>query len=366
MIRVIITGGHHTSALPVIKELKSRGVVEIFWIGHKYPPLEYREIKKLEIPFYELKAGKVYKSLSLVKWIHVPLGFLQALGLVLKLKPDVILSFGGYLAAPVVFAGWLVGVPSITHEQTVVVGFANKFISVFAKKILISWEQSQEYFPRRKVVYSGLPLRKEIFEVRSDSFEINENLPTIYVTAGKTGSHAINQIILECMDELLNFANIIHQTGYHTKFKDFHSLNKKAKKLLSKPGKYFARRFVEGKEIGEILHKANLIFGRSGAHTIAEIVALRKPALLVPISWVSHNEQYKNAEVVRDFGLGEILEEKDLTKENLVDKVKEMLGNLSRYMPPPESLPAGFVPTNAAKIIVDELFSVAKAKTSPK
>jgi UDP-N-acetylglucosamine--N-acetylmuramyl-(pentapeptide) pyrophosphoryl-undecaprenol N-acetylglucosamine transferase len=170
-MKIVITGGHHSSALPVIKELKERDPnITIYWFGHKYSmlkdtntTLEYRQITQLNIPFYDIKAGKVYKTFNISRLLKVPYGFFQSFALLFKLKPDLILSFGGYLAAPTVFSGWLLRIPSITHEQTLVVGYANKFISKFARKILVSWESSAKFFPKHKVLFTGLPLRQEIF-----------------------------------------------------------------------------------------------------------------------------------------------------------------------------------------------------------
>ena len=206
-MKIVITGGHHTSALPVIGELKKRdSSIDIHWFGHKHTllgskseTLEYREITSLDIPFYDLKAGKLYRTFNPIRLLRIPYGVFQAFFLLLKTKPDVILSFGGYLAAPVVLAGWFLGIPSLTHEQTVVTGYSNKFISRFVKKIMISWKESAKYFPKDKVMYTGLPLRKEIFDTSSDSFESENSFPTIYITAGKTGSHNINEATKEIL-----------------------------------------------------------------------------------------------------------------------------------------------------------------------
>ncbi len=162
-MRLVITGGHHSSALPVIKKLKETDpTLQIFWLGHKHSlkgdtheTLEYKEITSLGIPFYELKAGKVYKITSLSRLILVPFGFIQAFFILLSIKPDAILSFGGYLAVPVVVSGFFLGIPSVTHEQTVVAGYANKVIGWFAKKVLISWKASAKYFPAGKTVFTG-------------------------------------------------------------------------------------------------------------------------------------------------------------------------------------------------------------------
>lgn len=369
-MKIVITGGHHNSALPVIKKLKEKVPdVEVFWIGHKYsmkgdtnPTLEYREITDLGIPFFVLKAGKVYKTYDSRQLLKVPFGLIQALYFLIKIRPDVILSFGGYLAPPVVIAGAALGIPSLTHEQTVTTGYSNKLISLFVKKVMISWHESEKYFPKRKVVYTGLPLRNSIFEVDSKSFKTENNLPTIYISAGKTGSHFINETVKSSLEKLLSFCNIIHQCGDNSVYNDFEKLDAKhqeIKNLVS--GSYFLRKFVFENEIGEAYNVSNLVVSRSGAHTVCELLALKKPCILIPISWVSHNEQYKNAEMLKNYGLAEILEQKDLTSKELVRKVKNVLENIVKYQL--NNLQAlEFLKQDPAELIANEIIKVSKSK----
>ena len=369
-MKIVITGGHHTSALPVIEKIKEKvSNAEILWVGHRYsmihdknPTLEYLEITSMGIPFFELKAGKFYKTYNIGRLLKIPFGFLHAFFYLLKNRPDAILSFGGYLAAPVVIAGNFLGIPSITHEQTVVAGYSNKLISKFAKKVMISWEESEKYFPKEKIVYTGIPLRSSVFQISSDSFNIDENLLTIYISAGKTGSHLINDTILKSMEDLLMFCNVIHQCGDNSVYNDFDKLESRYREIRDGVnGKYYLRKFVLEDEIGEAYMKADLVVARSGAHTVSEIIALKKPSLLIPIPWVSHNEQYKNAEMVRDKGLAEILEQKNLSPENLVKEVKRCFSNLNSYKLKDENA-LKFLREDPADLIVDELIQVFKEK----
>ncbi len=363
-MKLVITGGHHSSALPVITALRNKVPnIEIFWFGHKHSvkgdsndTLEYKEVTQLNIPFYDLHAGKLYKTFDPVRIAKVPLGVIHALFLLRKIQPDLILSFGGYLAAPTVLAGSLLGIKSVTHEQTVVAGYANKFIAKFADKVLISWPQSRVFFPAHKVVLTGIPLRKDLFEVKSTSFVSDNNLPTIYITAGKTGSHAINAVVKDCLSELLNFANIIHQTGDVSTFNDFDDLSGIYSDLREKvPGDYFLRRFVYSDEIGEAFTRASLIVSRSGAHITSEILATEKPSLLIPIPWVSHNEQFENARVIANSGLGLILEESNLSSDTLITSLKKMLLGLGSYKIKDSSFKS-YIRFDASELIVDSVF----------
>ncbi|MBT6401523.1 UDP-N-acetylglucosamine--N-acetylmuramyl-(pentapeptide) pyrophosphoryl-undecaprenol N-acetylglucosamine transferase [candidate division WWE3 bacterium] len=365
-MKIVMTGGHHTGALPVIAKIsKDHPKDKIHWIGHKHSirsdkneTLEYKEISGLDIPFYDLKAGKLYRTFDPIRLVKIPFGVIQAFFLLLKIKPDIIMSFGGYLAAPVVLAGSFLGIPSVTHEQTVVAGYANKLIGKFAKKILLTWSVSEKYFDVRKTKVVGLPLRKEIFEASTNNFKLNPELPTIYITAGKTGSHVINKVVLASMADLLGVCNIIHQCGDTSTFNDYEMLMEQYSQLFT-PGVYNLRRFVMGDEIGEAFKKADLVIGRSGAHTIYELLALEKPAILIPISWVSHNEQFENASLLYKAGLARILEEKDLSAETLFESVERALGNLDSMKIVKQEIKESLV-SNSADLIVDELYETSK------
>ena len=345
-MKVVITGGHHSSALPVIKKLRAEYPdVQVYWFGHKFsaqgdknPTLEFHEVTALGIPFYHIHAGKFYRTLNLKRLAKIPFGFFQCFYLLAKIKPDVILSFGGYLAVPTVITGWVWGIPSVTHEQTVVAGWANRLVSRFARRVLISWPESKKYFPKEKTVFVGLPLREEIWQVKSNSFIFNNNLPTVYITTGKIGSHLINKMVGGCLGDLLGLCNVIHQCGDNSVFNDFEMLNKTWEDVVESGtrvstallGKYYLRKFIFQDEIGEAYKKSNLVVSRSGAHTAAELLALKKPCLLVPIPWVSHNEQHENAKVLVDAGLGRILPEKDLSVKSLMGEIKDALENMGQ------------------------------------
>jgi UDP-N-acetylglucosamine--N-acetylmuramyl-(pentapeptide) pyrophosphoryl-undecaprenol N-acetylglucosamine transferase len=362
-MKIVITGGHHTSALPVIEELKKRSeTVDVYWMGHKHsikgdknPTLEYREITALGITFIDLKAGKIYRTFDIVRLLRAPFGILQAVFYLLKIKPDIILSFGGYLAVPVVFVGWLLGIPSVTHEQTAVVGYANKFVSLFAKRILLTWKESKKYFGRKKTKVVGLPLRSEIVKSATNNFEENLGLLTVYITAGKTGSHLINEAVLNSLGELLQICNVIHQCGDTSLYDDYYLLKSRAKNLYG-PGKYNLRKFVFADEIGEAFNKSDLVVGRAGAHMIYELLALKKPALLIPIPWASHNEQFENAKLLVNVGLAKILEEKDLSPGTLPLMIAGCLKDLGD-MKVKEPKPKVSLVSNSAELIVDELFA---------
>jgi UDP-N-acetylglucosamine--N-acetylmuramyl-(pentapeptide) pyrophosphoryl-undecaprenol N-acetylglucosamine transferase len=367
-VNLVITGGHHSSALPVIKSIKKTNPeTRIYWIGHrrtlkgdKNDTLEYKEIAALGIPFFDLKAGKVYKTFDLERLLKVPFGFFQALVLLIKIKPDIILSFGGYLAAPVVIAGWVLGIPSVTHEQTVVAGYANKLISHFVQKILVSWPQSEENFDKRKTILVGIPIREEVTKVLSNSFVSDNNLPTIYIGGGKTGSHLLNMLVLDKFSELLSLCNVIHQCGDNSVYNDCDNLATfygSIKKDVI--GKYYPRKFILENEIGEAYAKSDLVISRAGAHTIAELLLIKKPCILIPIPWVSHNEQFQNASLLEKAGIAKVLNENELTGESFLKQIKETLSGLKELTLKDETL-LSLLKSDSALRIADETLKLAQ------
>jgi UDP-N-acetylglucosamine--N-acetylmuramyl-(pentapeptide) pyrophosphoryl-undecaprenol N-acetylglucosamine transferase len=330
--KIIMCGGHHTSSLPIIDNILSDGRYEIIFVGRrrafsddKNDSLEFIDINKRKIKFYDLKTGKFYGK-SFLSWFKVLCGFFDSLKILLIERPKLIVSFGGYIAVPLVLVGFLLRIKIITHEQTVVTGLGNKVISLFADRILVTWPSSVRFFPENKTKVIGLPLRKSFFEKGEDRFEVNPNLPTIFITCGKTGSHVINEFILNNLNDILQNFNLIHQAGDYSVTNDYSNLVMLKESLGSKAlGKYHLFKFMFESEVKSAFQTCDFLVSRSGAHTTYEILHFKKKAILIPISWVSHNEQYLNAKIIYDLGLGLILEESALNWENFLLYTKKIL-----------------------------------------
>lgn len=366
-IRIVITGGHHTPALAVIEALKQRGSFRFYWLGHRRAfadrdteSLEYRVVTKLGIPFFNLRAGKLYRVRSLKEFLTVPLGFFHALYLLLRIRPKLIISFGGYLAAPVALAGFFLRIPTITHEQTAVSGWANRFIGCLAKKVFVSWERSERFFPQRKVVLTGNPLRRSIFEVRSRRFRFLEPLPTIYITGGKQGAHVINEAVRQALSELLEKYNVVHQTGSTGEYQDYQKIVVLRNQLPKKPARrYVVQEFFGEDEIGAVYRAADIVVGRAGANTVAELAALGKPAILIPIPWASHDEQTKNARLLEGVGSAIILPQEKLSPDTILEMLKKVVDNLESYRQKGEEAKK-FVNLSAADKIAEEIVKIIR------
>ena len=346
---IIFTGGHHNSTLEIAKTIKKEGYL-VLWIGHKFTQrgdkslsAEYQEVTANKIKFLELKAGKFYRKFDLIEWLKILLGFIQSLYYLLLNRPALIFSSGGYISVPVVIAGWVLRIPSITHEQTVVAGWANKAISPFVKKILLTHESSKANYPEEKSIVVGLPLRKEILSPEySKKFEPK----LLYITCGKQGSHVINQSVFPIIPKLVKKFTVIHQTGANTLTKDAERSRRIKEKLGDLKNRYIYGPYFFSEDAATYLRSSSIIVSRSGAHASYEFMTLNKKTVLIPIPWVSHNEQLLNAKLVAKQTGSIILEEKDLSPESLYQAIMEV--DKSKKITPTVKLP-----TNATTKIID-------------
>lgn len=324
---IVFTGGHHNSALEVAKNLQKENF-NIIWIGHKFTArgekslsAEYQEVTRNGIRFLELKAGKFYKKLDIVEWIKIVFGFFQAFYYLLQNRPALIFSSGGYLSVPVVIMGWFLGIPSITHEQTVIAGWANKAITPFVKKILLTHATSVNNYPKGKSEVVGLPIRKELLDPKYTK-QFNPKL--LYITCGKQGSHVINKALFPIIPKLAESFTIVHQTGSSTQNKDIDRARRIKEKLGALKSHYIHAPYFFGEDAATFIRSADIIVSRSGAHITYELMLLKKKSVLIPIPWVSHNEQFLNAKLANEQIGSKILEEKDLTPESLYQTIIDL------------------------------------------
>lgn len=366
-MKVVIIGGHLTPALAVIEELsKDAGIL---YIGRKHAiegdksvSLEYSTITSKNIPFVDLKTGRLQRAVSrhiLTSLSKIPVGFVQSLLALKKFGPDVVVGFGGYISFPVILAAKTLKIPVVIHEQTLEIGFANKLVSRFADKICISFNSSKKFFPEEKVILTGNPVRSTVIKP-TKKINIERNGPLIFITGGSLGSHFINQLVENSLTKLVDKYTIVHQVGDARDFKDFEKLSILKEGLNNnKRGRYVISKFLSPEEIGSILKMADLVVSRAGINTISELILLEKPALLIPIPFSQKNEQLKNAVFFKELGLGEIEEQKNLTAEEFSEKINDMMENIQKYKIL-ESIDV--LPKNAAKKIVEVIYAAKKER----
>lgn len=323
-MRIVITGGHFSPAYSIIQKLKENNSILV--VGRKFAfdgdvdtTFEYRVCKDLGVKFVNLSTGKLHRRFSIgsIKTLSkLPLGILQSISILKKFSPDVCLTFGGYIGLPVAIAAKILGIPVILHEQTQRAGLSAKLISQFASVVLISYESSRKYFPGRKIILTGNPLRPEFFERRN---AITVENPSIYVTGGSTGSHYINIIIEKALPDLLQKFHVYHQTGNATEYSD----NKRLMKI-NHPN-YTVREFFKPDEVYELLRRVDLVISRSGINTVNEIIASKAVSLLIPLPYGQKNEQLDNAKLVKKMGIGDYVLQEELTEKVLMEKISDMI-----------------------------------------
>ena len=376
-MKIIITaggGGHFAPALSVIKRLPKN--TDILVIGRKYAfegdntiSLEYRTAQAMNLPFETITTARLQRSFTrhtIPSIAKLPVGYFQARSIIKLFQPDVILSFGGYVAVPVTLAARSVGIPVVIHEQTLGAGLANKIAARFAEKICLSWENSREFFPKNKTVITGNPLRDEILHSseKDSPVQVEGNAPPlIYITGGSLGSHAINMIIKESIQKLVKNYTVFHQTGDAQEFKDYDALCRVRDSLdLGNRDRYILTKFVNPQSVGALMRSADLVISRAGINTVSELIYLNTPGLLIPLPYGQSNEQLTNARFFENLGMGEVLQQSELTPDRFLLTVKDMLDNTGRYTLAKEKR-SELIRENAAGKIIDVVHNVAKEKT---
>lgn len=326
--KIVITGGHLTPALATLNELKKKGYNKIFWIGVKKnqagnskETAEYLTIAKESIPFFSLRTGKLIRNWEFSTFFYglkqcflIPVGFFNALILILRIRPAIVISFGGFLALPVVFWANLFRIKIVTHEQTQILGLANKIIAKLANKVLISWKSSEKFFPKAKTVFTGNPIRREILYSKSLTLtrDFDKTRPILFVMGGNQGSHHINDKIFEILPKLLEDFNVIHQTGNSEATGDYTKALRIKESLNSFVSlRYNVKDYISSEEIGEALNSSTIIICRAGANTVTELLAIGKLSIIIPLPKSSYNEQVKNALLIESTGLGYYLPQKE-------------------------------------------------------
>lgn len=342
------TGGHTYPALTAVRTLQARltdsgGTLEVLWIGTR-DGLEARVAPAEGIPFSAVETGKIRRSANPLKLLspanvrdmaRVPLGVARARKEIIGFRPDVVLATGGYVAVPAGLAARMCRRPLVLHEQTVRLGLANRRLAGSARRIAVSSESTLPLLPesvRGAAVVTGNPVRPEVLAGRGDKaipalglHQFDRRLPTLYVTGGAQGSRQINDVVRGTLPWLLERANVVHQCGpAHVD-----GLRQHASGLAPElSGRYCLTGFV-GDELPDVLALADVVVSRSGAGTLAELTALGKPAVFIPLASSAGNEQVHNARHLEQKGAAVALLG-DVTGDRLREAVGPLLTDPGR------------------------------------
>lgn len=348
--------GSVTPLLAVAEEIKKAAPdTNFLWIGTKKGP-EKKVVGDYGINFKSVPAGKLRRYFSGWNFIDpflILAGFLKSFFIILKFKPQIILSVGGFVAVPVIWAGWVLRVPSLIHQQDVRPGLANKLTARFAKIVTVTFPESLKYFPQG--VVTGNSVRQEVFtgdrERAIKVFKLERDLPTLLVLGGGTGALELNKIVVRAAPEFLKFCQVLHVTGGR-----FDELSKfEAEALRKENTRYHLFDFL-AEPLKDAYAVSDLVVSRAGMGTLTELAVLGKPTILIPIP-KSHQED--NAWYFKKRNAVCILDQEKLTSESFVAAVQELIGNKVEL----ENLSKNIkevMPADAAQKMVKIIFEVIK------
>jgi UDP-N-acetylglucosamine--N-acetylmuramyl-(pentapeptide) pyrophosphoryl-undecaprenol N-acetylglucosamine transferase len=322
MSKILLTGGgtmgHMIPCLAMLPDLREQGHHAIY-IGSR-SVREKELVLDSGISFYPVYSGKLRRYFDIKNFFDlfkIFAGFLQSLCIMIKEKPDIVFSKGGYVSVPVVYAAYLLRIPAILHESDITMGLANRLCAPFVKKICYSFEKTKMSIDPQKAVFTGIPVRKELFEGSRDKgldfCGFSGSKPVLLVMGGSQGSRTINEVVFSILDELLDIFQVCHICGKDSIRAEFSALKG-----------YRAFEYI-GSGMEHIFAMADIITARAGATSIFEFLALKKPHILIPLpEHISRGDQVKNAESFKKKGYSAVIEEGQLDGKLLLSTIKEL------------------------------------------
>lgn len=354
MKKIILTGGgtagHVTPNLALLPELKKHGY-EVLYIGGKRG-MEADMVKKAGIEYKGISTGKLRRYFDLKNFtdpFRVVKGFFDARRIIADFKPDVVFSKGGFVAVPVTIAAWVCRVPVISHESDMTPGLANKIAAPFARKICCNFPETVRLLPKGKAVLSGSPIRQELLDgSRERGLELlgfDGQKPVLLIIGGSLGAQHINVAVRRVLDKLLMSFDIVHICGRG-------NIDESKSDIAG----YRQFEFV-GEELKDFFAAADIFISRAGANAICELLALRKPNLLIPLTAAaSRGDQILNAESFEKQGFSAVLKEEDMTDDTLLEAVDRLWKDKERYI---EAMSVSEV-SNGVGVIIDVIEKIAK------
>lgn len=322
------TGGHIYPALALIREIqKVNKDAEFLYIGTENG-LESKLVPREGIPFKSIHITGFKRKLSFenIKTIYRFLkGVRDSKKIVKDFNPDIVIGTGGYVCGPVVYAAAKLGIPTIIHEQNSVPGLTNKFLSRYVNKVAICFDEAKEFFPAEKVVFTGNPRASEVIGKDGIKGRLSAGLstakPAVLIFGGSRGARPINEAVVKAFPELVDKP---YQVLYVTGDVHFEGVKKEAE-LVGSPENVVIKPFIHN--MPEVLAGIDLVVARAGATTLAELTSLGIPSILIPSPYVTNNHQEKNARALSDHGAAQVLLEKDLTSNTLIEHIDRILLN---------------------------------------
>ena len=330
MKRIVLTGGgtagHVTPNMALVPKLIDEGY-DIAYIG-SYEGMERKLIDDIGVPYYGISSGKLRRYFDLKNFtdpFRVIKGYFEAKKILKKLHPNVVFSKGGFVTVPVVIAAKKLHIPVIIHESDMTPGLANKLSIPSASKVCCNFPETIEHLPKGKAVLTGSPIRQELFQGRKETglklcgFQADK--PVLLIIGGSLGSVAINNAIRNNLDELLKTYQIIHLCGR----------GNLDQSLDTRKG-YRQFEYVKD-DLKHYFACADVVVSRAGANAICELLALRKPNVLIPLGLnASRGDQILNAKSFEKQGYSYVIQEENVTSETLLNAVNTVYSQRQTYI----------------------------------
>lgn len=318
---ILSGGGTGGSVVPLIfikEELKDD--FDFLFVG-TYRGVEKNIVLSEGMRYKAIFSGKLRRYFSVYNFIDlfkIFIAFWQSLSLLIKEKPGLVISAGGFVSVPLVFASWFLRIPVLIHQQDVVPGLANKLMAPFSKIVTVTFEKSLKSYGRKGVLIGNIATGLNFLSTNKNDvfkkYNLNKNLPVLLVLGGGTGSYFINNLLKSSLSYLSLLVNIIHISGGGNRVSD----------VVKNVDNYLRFDFLNHKDLIELMHVSDLLISRCGLATLTEISFLKKASILIPMP-NSHQEynawEFKNKEAAI------ILEEKNLNPALLLKEIKEILSN---------------------------------------
>ena len=348
MKKIVLTGGgtagHVTPNIALMPALKEAGY-EITYIGSK-KGMEKGLIEATGTKYYGISSGKLRRYFDWKNFsdpFRVMNGFFEAKRILRKIKPDVIFSKGGFVSVPVVLAAKALHIPAVIHESDMTPGLANRIALRGATTVCCNFPETVEKLQGNRAIWTGTPIRQELFSGDANrglsfcGFDSANDKPVLLIIGGSQGSVFINNAVRGSLDELLKDFRIIHLCG------------KGNLDVSLKNREGYAQYEFISRELPDLFAAADIIISRAGANAIFELLALKKPNILIPLGLnASRGDQILNARSFEKQGFSKVLEEESVTAELLTDTVRKVYADRDQYILAMEASPSG---DSIAKIV---------------
>jgi UDP-N-acetylglucosamine--N-acetylmuramyl-(pentapeptide) pyrophosphoryl-undecaprenol N-acetylglucosamine transferase len=369
------TGGHIYPALAIATFLQAQYQAEILFLGSD-DGLETEIVPAAGFRLAVIKAGRLRRFISpqtVTGVLRVPLGMAQAIGIVRKFRADVAFTSGGFVSVPAALAARVNGVPLLMHQQDVPPNLSNRLAAPFATRISVAFADSLPYFPAKKTVLLGNPVRQAMLDVLSITPQaaraqlgFDAAHPLLLVTGGSQGARHLNQVTCRALPELLARCpglQVLQISG-----KDLYNETRTlADSILAEAGEgareELQRRYrlvaYLNEEMPLALQAADLVLCRAGASTLTELATLGKPGILVPLPpAIGSSPQEANAAMFARKEAAVVIKNADLTPEILVERAQALFSSPSQLSAMARAANS-FAKPQAAQDIAKEIVSIA-------